>query len=227
MDNNTGSKLFSIKTFLAKYYLVLRYIYPVLLVLGTVFSITGAEFINKEIEHTVLIIYYALGIASSITIFTNDITAPELLIMLMYPVLMALSPVPFETCFIIVMLIAVILKYKKEFKALFISCFVICILIGILIIPISIVFRYLVTDTIISCDYSNNGKYTVEICYTDQGALGVDLSANLYRVYSNTLRTHERRLYTGKEAIAISWIDNNHVKINESIIDIDSNETYN
>jgi len=121
----------------------LRYAYPVLLAAGAVCGLTGFRFESRALEAAVLAVYYLSGAVSAATFFFCAISVPEALLTLSEPLLMALSPAPYETVFLIPILIAVSLKYKYNYKALVVTGLVLCTVIGINVIVLSPLFASL------------------------------------------------------------------------------------
>lgn len=224
MDNNTGSKPSAIKTFLGKYYLVLRYIYLLFLIAGAVLGFARLDFIDKSIQNIFILVYYFFFTISIITLFLHNITLPEIIIILcLYPVLMLKSKVPFEVIYYIFLFGILKRNYCNKGKQAIKIYLILVVIVGFFN-STSFSLKYvLLTYNTISRTYSINGEYRIDYCKDFSTAI------SLYQVYGDTFQRLDRRLYGSGEGTTptFEWIDNDHVKINESIIDIHSDETYN
>jgi hypothetical protein len=206
-----------------------RYIYFAFMVFGSMLRLLNLQFINKNIEIFVYLIYYATAIGATITFYIYEIKKQDMIVFLFYPVLMALSIVPYETIFLLLIIVPIVLKYKYKFKRIIISYWGVSIFIGSLAIFIVIVFGGFGKDIVLASKYSANKEYRIDVIDSDLGALGGDTYIRLYRIYFNTFQRYNRNIYHGAygENPSIEWMDNEKVKVNgDKIINIKKSPLY-
>lgn len=207
----------------------LRYTYPVLLVLGAAFRLAGLEFTSRNFMLAVLTVYYLCGAVCVLSMFLYDIAIPEAIMMFVYPLMMAVSPAPYETLLLMLMMLAVMIKYKRKYKALITIYLVVCTLIGIVVIIVSAFFTGLMQTTVLSSSSSDNGKYRVDVVYSDKTTAGGSTYASLYQNYGNILSRDVRVIYNSTLGTIpdIKWNDSDTVNIDGVAINVHSSDTYN
>lgn len=131
-------------------WLIFRYIYPLLLLIVFFFRITGTELQNPGLALGITIVYYFFAILSIATFFLFEISVFELKLLTVFPVLMALSPVPYETFLIILLFLAVSFKYREKHKSLVEAYLLTCFLVGASAIFIHGIFSDFRSDTILN-----------------------------------------------------------------------------
>jgi energy-coupling factor transporter transmembrane protein EcfT len=183
---------------------------------------------NGKLEIAVSIIYYMIALGATISFYTEEIKKEDMRSFVFYPVFMVLSPIPYETGIMLLIVIAIVKNSKQKLKNFIVTYWSASIFIGLIFIFLSTAFGSFGKDTIIASKYSEDRKHRVDVIDSDMGALGGDTYIQLYSIYFSIIQRYNRNIYHGGwgERPQIEWSDKENVNVNGNILNIKNSPMY-